>query len=100
MIPLTLRQLRHAVGGKALNVINDDAPPITAVSTSSKELEKGSLFIALKGEKFDGHDFVKEAVENGAAALLVSREPKDAPSNIPRIGVSDTRTALGRLAKH
>lgn len=100
MIPLTLRQVRHAVGGRALNLIRDENAVIESVSTNSKEISKSCLFIAIKGEKFDGHDFLKEAEAAGAAAAIVSTVPSDSTITLPLIFVPDTRVALGRLAKH
>jgi len=64
------------------------------VSTDSRSVPRGALFVALKGEQFDGHDFVAGAFERGAAAALVSREVAAGPL----IVVSDTLEALGALA--
>lgn len=65
------------------------------VATDTRALSPGALFIALKGERFDGHDFVAEAFRRGAAGALVSREVA-APGL--QLVVSDTLAALGRLA--
>ncbi len=65
------------------------------VSTDTRALRANSLFVALKGERFDGHDFVPEALQRGAAAALVSA-PVSAPG--PLILVSDTLQALGAIA--
>ncbi len=67
-----------------------------AVSTDTRTLAPGSLFVALRGENFDGHDFVAEAVRRGAAALLCSR-PIDA--SVPVLAVADTLVALGELGR-
>ena len=64
------------------------------VSTDSRSVPRGALFVALKGEQFDGHDFVAGALEKGAGAALVSREVEAGPL----IVVSDTLEALGALA--
>jgi UDP-N-acetylmuramoyl-tripeptide--D-alanyl-D-alanine ligase len=66
-----------------------------AVSIDTRTLEPGSLFIAIRGPRFDGHDFVHEAQAAGAAAALLEREVDCA---LPGVLVSDTRRALGRLA--
>jgi UDP-N-acetylmuramoyl-tripeptide--D-alanyl-D-alanine ligase len=71
----------------------------TAVSTDTRSIPEGSLFVALQGASFDAHDFLAQAAERGAAGLVVSRVPDDAPS-IPRFVVDDTRAALGRLGRH
>jgi UDP-N-acetylmuramoyl-tripeptide--D-alanyl-D-alanine ligase len=65
------------------------------VATDTRALSPGALFIALKGERFDGHDFVAEAFRRGAAGALVSTEVA-APG--PQLIVSDTLAALGKLA--
>ncbi len=68
---------------------------LTAVSTDTRQLSAGALFIALTGPNFDGHDFVATARERGAAGALVSRTVADP---LPQIRVADTRLALGQLA--
>ncbi len=67
-----------------------------AVSTDTRTLAPGCLFVALRGENFDGHDFVAEAVRRGAGALLCSR-PVDAA--VPVLQVADTLVALGELGR-
>jgi len=57
----------------------------------------GQLFVALAGEKFDGHDFIQSSVEKGAAAVVVSRKPVSDPG-VPVFEVPDTLVALGQLA--
>jgi len=68
---------------------------LAGVSTDTRTLVPGSLFAALKGERFDGHDFVGEAFRRGAAAALVSREVQAVG---PLVVVEETLEALGRLA--
>ena len=66
------------------------------VATDSRNLPKGALFVALRGERFDGHAFAAQALAAGAAAVMI-----DAASGLnlaPAIVVPDTRLALGRLA--
>ena len=72
-------------------------PLLTGVSTDSRSVKAGELFVALKGENFDGHTFVARAAAQGAAAALVSRTVADA--RIEQIVVADTRLAYGRLAQ-
>ena len=72
-------------------------PLLTGVSTDSRAVKAGNLFVALIGEHFDGHAFVARAAASGAAAALVSRTVTDAA--IPQILVADTRLALGHLAQ-
>jgi UDP-N-acetylmuramoyl-tripeptide--D-alanyl-D-alanine ligase len=67
---------------------------ITSIATDTRSLEPGSLFVALRGDRFDGHDYLEAAMEVGAAAVLV-----EAPATIePRIEVADTLLALRQLA--
>lgn len=90
MIATTLRTLADAIGA---TLYGDDAP-LAAVTTDTRKLTPGCLFIALQGESFDGHDFAARACEAGAAALLVSRR---LPLAVPQLLVADTRLALGQL---
>ena len=74
-----------------------------SVSTDSRTLEPGALFVALRGEHFDGHDFLAAVRERGAAAAMVDEAGAQAASAVhggalPVIVVDDTRLALGRLA--
>lgn len=71
------------------------------VFIDSRKIKKNTLFIAIKGERFDGHDFIDEVVKKGAAAIIVSvknfKKIKD--FDIPVITVKDTTIALGEVAK-
>lgn len=88
---LTLSRIAKAVGGR----LSGYDCIVTSVSTDSRDIPKGCLFICLEGEKFDGHDFVSQAAQNGAAAVLVR---KKVDSRIPVITVKDTGKALLDLA--
>jgi UDP-N-acetylmuramoyl-tripeptide--D-alanyl-D-alanine ligase len=72
------------------------------VSTDSRAVMPGDLFIALAGDTFDGHDFVAEVMEKGAAAALVQMDwaRKNPQPGLPLILVENTRLALGHLAAH
>ena len=70
---------------------------LTAVSTDTRGVAAGQLFIALRGARFDAHDFLDQAVASGAAALLVADESK-LPAGVSALVVDDTLLALGRLA--
>ena len=69
------------------------------VTTDSRTLRAGDLFVALRGERFDGHDFVPAALAQGAAAALVARDRADTIAGA-LIAVDDPLAALGRLAAH
>ena len=66
------------------------------LSTDTRSLEEGDAYLALEGERFDGHDFVKAAEEAGAGAVIVSRKVK---SGLPQLLVPDTYKALGDIAR-
>jgi len=71
----------------------------TGVSTDSRSLRQGDLFVALRGERFDGHEFLKAAAAaNAAAAMVDSRYPGEYPA--PTLVVDDTRRSLGDLARY
>lgn len=70
---------------------------LAGVSTDTRNIAPGQLFVALAGERFDAHDFLAQAAEQGAAAVLVSAADK-LPAGLPAVVVDDTRLALGRLA--
>lgn len=70
------------------------------VLSDTRALQPGALFVALRGENFDGHNFLAAAQSAGAVAAMVSRIPADAPEGLPLLLVNDTRAALGALAAH
>lgn len=102
MRPMTLQALRQAVGGKPLSVMPDDVPEILNVCTDSRRMEKQSVFIALRGERFDAHDHVGQAAADGAVAAIVERAPEGVPlpPSFYLLQVPDTYAALGKLARH
>jgi len=92
MMLRTLSAVAHEVKG---TLIGADAP-FGSVSTDSRALAPGALFVAIAGDRFDGNDFVADAQAKGAAGALVSRR---SGSSLPQIEVRDTRLALGLMAK-
>lgn len=77
----------------------DEDREIGRVVYDSRKIEEGCLFICIRGANFDGHDFAAQAVENGAAALVVSREvPEIADKNVTVIQVEDTRYAMAFIS--
>jgi UDP-N-acetylmuramoyl-tripeptide--D-alanyl-D-alanine ligase len=68
------------------------------VSIDSRAVEKDDLFIAIDGPNFDGHDFVSDAMEAGAAAAMISRQPDGLPKTAPLLVVANTMDALRALA--
>ncbi|HEX3533517.1 MAG TPA: UDP-N-acetylmuramoyl-tripeptide--D-alanyl-D-alanine ligase [Gemmatimonadaceae bacterium] len=71
---------------------------IRGITTDTRKIGKGDVFLALKGERFDGHDYLRDAVRDGAAAVIVSRAPKLTALSVPVYEVADTLVALGALA--
>jgi UDP-N-acetylmuramoyl-tripeptide--D-alanyl-D-alanine ligase len=72
--------------------------PFSGVSTDSRSLRAGELFVALRGERFDGHDFLDAVRAAGAAAVVIDRRHAQA-APLPAIVVDDTKLALGDLAR-
>src|SRR5579863_6500175 len=100
MKPLSIRQVRQVVGGKALSAIPADAPRVQAVCTDTRRMERGSLFIALRGDHHNAHKFLPDAAAGGAVAALVEQPPPQSLPNVLLIEVTDTRAAMGKLANH
>lgn len=88
-----LSYVASATGGR---LVGADVE-LAGLSTDTRGVAAGQLFVALRGERFDAHDFLAEAVAAGAAALLVA-DVSRLPPGIPAVVVDDTRLALGRLA--
>ena len=97
MEPRTLKFISAACGADLLS--GNPQLLIHRICTDSRLVQPGDLFVALPGERFDGHDFLGEVLRKGAAAVLVrhGRAPAS-PAGCPVLSVPDTRKALGRLA--
>jgi UDP-N-acetylmuramoyl-tripeptide--D-alanyl-D-alanine ligase len=91
MRPLMLSQVARWVEGRHLG----DDVELTSVATDTRTLAPGALFVALRGERHDGHALAAQAREAGAVALLVHRE---VDSELPQVLCADTQDALGELA--
>lgn len=94
---MTIEEIINAANGTL--ICGEKDAVITGISTNSREIGEGELFIPLVGEKFDGHEFIQAAFELGAAAVLTS---KDTEPFIDKtiIRVKDTRIALGDIARY
>ncbi|HVK06123.1 MAG TPA: UDP-N-acetylmuramoyl-L-alanyl-D-glutamate--2,6-diaminopimelate ligase [Armatimonadaceae bacterium] len=94
----SLGELADAVAGATL--VGDAATAVTGVTYDSRQVAPGTLFLAVPGEKFDGHDFVAAAVQAGAAAVAVQadRAANFADLSAPRLIVPDVRRAMPLLA--
>ena len=95
MTPCTAREICAAVGG---TLLQDSGAPVTGVTTDSRAVQPGQLFIPLVGERFDGHAYIGKALEGGAAGCLTAREPETLLPGKLYIQVADTRLALKALA--
>ena len=93
MIPMTARQIAAATGG----VLHGDGTA-SAVSTDSRAIQPGCLFIPLVGEKFDGHAYLEKALAAGAAGCLCARLPVQLEPEKFYVEVPDTRLAMKALA--
>ena len=69
MLPLQIGEIALACKGEA-----HGEAQVTSVCIDSRKISQGCLFIAIKGDRFDGHDFVEKAFEEGAAAVMVHRD--------------------------
>ena len=95
---ITLSDIFNITGSVIINP--DIFKSVTSVSIDTRTIKKNSLYVAIKGEKFDGHKFANEAVNKGATAILISnRKLKDFENiEIPIITVPNTTKAYGELA--
>ncbi|NYG56234.1 UDP-N-acetylmuramoyl-tripeptide--D-alanyl-D-alanine ligase [Nocardioides perillae] len=92
---MTLRQVAAVVGGEVAPAGGDDVVVSGPATLDSREVEPGGLFVAIAGERVDGHAFAEAAAAAGAAAAIGSR-----PTALPTVVVPDATVALGRLARH
>lgn len=96
MISLTLAEIAKATKGRVINCDQQETV-INNISTDTRKIQSGDLFIALRGEHYDAHQFLNQAAQQGAAALLIEQQTV---SELPCILVKDTRIALGLLASY
>lgn len=93
MRPWTLSELEVPLEG---HLMGRDCT-VTSISSNSRDPQSGALFVALCGERFDGHEFLGQAEQSGAVAALVSR---DVDVALPLLRVADTQRALGKLGAY
>ena len=89
----------------ALEQCSDVALPrgpleLAGITTDTRSIEAGQLFVALRGERFDGHDYLESAVATGSAAVVVSSSRPLGSLGVPVFQVADTLVALGALASY
>ena len=90
------KEIANVTGGELVG----GSVEVTSVSTDTRTLEKGALFIAVKGERFDGNDYIKQAAENGAAAAISDLAAGTVKTHIPVVYVKNSRTAQLKLARY
>ncbi|MFI7386888.1 UDP-N-acetylmuramoyl-tripeptide--D-alanyl-D-alanine ligase [Streptomyces sp. NPDC049813] len=95
MIALSLAEIASVTGGQTYDIPEPQVQVTGPVVIDSRKVEAGSLFAAFAGERVDGHDYAREVVDKGAAAVLASR-----PVGVPAVVVDDVQAALGALARH
>lgn len=93
MMSMQLSDAARVLDGRQ---VGDDVL-FTGISTDTRTLNAGNLFVALRGPNFDGHRYIEQAQQRGAAAATVSHVVK---AGLPQLEVEDTRLALGSLAAH
>lgn len=98
MICRSLKEIEKMIGGYGLIKENEDVR-IQGVSIDSRQIKAGQLFVPIMGERFNGHNFIKKAIERGAAAAIWSKNEELPNIDLPLILVDDTLTAIQRLAK-
>ena len=96
MTPCTAREICAAVGGTLLQ--GEGSALVTGVTTDSRAVSAGQLFIPLTGERFDGHAYIGSALSSGAAGCLTARTPETLLPGKLYVQVADTRLALKALA--
>jgi murE/murF fusion protein len=92
------RNLLAATGGRLVSGRQHQV--LRRISTDTRTIDPGDVFVALRGEQFDGHRYIDRAVAAGAAAVLVERLPAGLPPEVLAIEVADTLQALGALAAY
>lgn len=90
------KEIAQVTNGK---LVGDDVK-ISSVSSDTRTIKKGALFIAIKGERFDGNDFIKQAAAAGAAAAISDMSAGSVKTDIPVIYVGNSRTAQLMLARY
>ncbi len=96
----TRDRVAQALGDQLCGARIAGEQPFARVVTDTRALASGDLFVALIGERFDAHDFLAEAVERGAAAVVVSEPARAAGLGVPVFAVDDTTRALGALGSY
>ena len=79
-------------------IVGDSQTILTGISQDSRNIESGDILCCVRGESFDGHRFINEALERGCSAVLVDQVDESISPSITQIIVEDVRSVLGRIA--
>jgi UDP-N-acetylmuramoyl-tripeptide--D-alanyl-D-alanine ligase len=96
----TLDRIAAALAEQAVGKLPRGPGELSGITTDTRKIAKDNVFVALRGERFDGHDYLRDAVRDGASALVVSRVPKLDTLGVPIFEVRDTLIALGALSHY
>ena len=97
---LLVTQLVEILPATPINLSDEAASTLfTGITTDTRSLKPGNVFLALRGEKFDGHDFAGVAVERGAIAVITDRRAPTQLNGIPQLQVEDTLLAYQQIAR-
>ena len=97
MKPFTLAEIAAACGGQYVGSNELKGSVITSVERDSRAVKEGSLFLAIKGERVDGHDYIEKCYESGAVCAICEKAPENAEK--PYILVGSTLNAVKKIAK-
>lgn len=100
MEPISIREILLATEGTLLQDVTGEGASVSSVETDSRSIRTGGLFIPLVGERFDGHNFMDKALQDGAAGCLTMQTPAQLLPGKFYIQVADTQLALGALAHY
>ena len=96
----TIARIAEALFDECSGAVPSDDRAVHGIATDTRSISPGDCFVALVGDRFDAHDFLGEAVERGARALVVSRPQLTTGMGVPVFAVPDTLVALGALARY
>ena len=99
MEAMTVRELLEATGGVSLGGFSHWEKTVTSVETDSRAIHPDALFVALRGERTDGHRYIATALESGAAGCLTQEVPETLDNDKFYIKVPDTMVAIGQVAR-
>jgi len=97
---LSVTQLIYILAATPINLSPEETSAVfTGITTDTRNLKPGDMFLALRGEKFDGHDFAKVAVKLGAIAAITERRTNAQLNGVPQLQVEDTLAAYQQIAR-